>query len=436
MSAPPPTTIYDLPSSSSVPPTTYDLPFSPSAPSTTYDLRPSPSSPSTIYDLPSTNSGVYVHIPFCISRCSYCDFASYPLGRLPEGVSIGRYVNALIAEIRLRSESAGAMRFDTIYFGGGTPSILDSADIASQLTALREAYDCTEVSEITIEANPDTLTSEKLKAWSELGIKRLSIGVQSLQDEVLRLLGRTYTSNSVLSTFESLRDEIRGFSLSFDLMLCIPNQQTSYIANDIRHLTAFNPDHFSIYALKLEPGTPLASRLEGTPQAILAEERYADEMKFAEDTLAAEGFVRYEISNFARNERWSLHNLNYWNCGEYIGLGLNASGHVAGRRWRNHRNMEDYLRAVESGALPEAESEVLTPGQRIFERIMLALRTRWGLQQDAVPPEIWNGLYANALALNGRLPGFVNITTDSVAPTSSGMNVEHALFLELIEGVL
>jgi oxygen-independent coproporphyrinogen-3 oxidase len=301
---------------------------------------------------------------------------------------------------------------------------------------LRGAFGLSELREFTLEANPDTLTLEKLQAWRGLGIKRLSIGIQSLQDGTLLLLGRTYTSKTALEILEALKEELDGFSLSFDLMLCIPNLHAHQIADDIRHLLAFTPDHFSIYALKLEPETPLAKRLAGNLQAEVAEERYADEMRVAEDSLGAEGFVRYEISNFARDGRWSLHNLNYWNCGEYIGLGLNASGHIAGRRWRNHRNMEDYLRAVESGVLPEAESELLTPEQRIFERIMLALRTRWGLQQDAVPPEKWRGLMANALALNDRMPGLLNIAADSIAPTSSGMNVEHALFLELIEGVL
>ncbi len=324
----------------------------------------------------------------------------------------------------------------TVYIGGGTPSILENADIASLLTTLREGYDCTEVSEFTLEANPDTLTSEKLQAWRELGIHRLSIGIQSLQDGTLLLLGRTYTSKTALTILEDLKEELSGFSLSFDLILCIPNLHAHQIADDIQHLQAFHPDHFSIYALKLEPGTPLAKRLEGNLQAVVAEERYADEIRVAEEALAAEGFVRYEISNFARDGRWSLHNLNYWNCGEYIGLGLNASGHVAGRRWRNHRNMEDYLRAVKSGVLPEAESEVLTPDQRIFERIMLALRTRWGLQRDAVPPEIWSGVHANALTFNDGLPGLLNITANSIAPTSSGMNVEHSLVLELIDGVL
>lgn len=392
--------------------------------------------PSTFYVLPSTSPGIYIHVPFCLSKCAYCDFASYPQGRMPEGVSIERYVNALIAEIKLRGESAGTMQAETVYIGGGTPSILDSADVASLLTALRETYDCTELCEFTIEANPDTLTSEKLPVWRGLGITRLSIGIQSLKDETLLSLGRTYNSTTALAILEDFREELNGFSLSFDLMLCIPNLHTHQTADDIRHLLAFNPDHFSLYALKLEEGTPLAKRFIGTPEAARAEERYAEEMGLVEETLAAEGFVRYEISNFARDGKWSLHNLNYWNCGEYIGLGLNASGHIAGSRWRNHRDMKDYLRAVESGALPEAESEVLTPEQRIFERVMLAMRTRWGLQQDAVPLEVWNAMMENALALNERLPGLIVVDEGRIAPTSAGMNVEHSLVLKLIETVL
>lgn len=392
--------------------------------------------PSTFYVLPSTNNGVYLHIPFCLAKCSYCDFASYAKGRLPEGVCVERYVNALIAEVKLRRESAGAMRCGTVYFGGGTPSLLPAGNITRVLAALREAFGLSELREFTLEANPDTLGRELLQGYKQLGITRLSIGIQSLNDESLKELGRTYCSGGALTTLYELETELAEFDISFDLLLSLPWQSSVRIVEDIRKLLTFNPDHFSIYGLKLEPSTPLAKRLAGTSQARLAEERYADEVKLAEDTLAAEGFVRYEISNFARNERWSLHNLNYWNCGEYIGLGLNASGHIAGRRWRNYRKWEDYLRAVDSGALPEAESEMLTDEQRTFERVMLALRTRWGLHKDAVPPDIWRGLYANALTLNDRLPGLLVITPDSIAPTSAGMNVEHSLVLDLIEGVL
>ena len=410
-----------------------------------YDIRPSTnyqlpstisSAPSTSYVLPSTSPGIYLHIPFCLARCAYCDFASYPQGKLPEGASIERYVNALIAEIKLRSESACAMQAETVYFGGGTPSLLKTEDIARIHAALRGAFGLSDLQEITLEANPDTLGRELLRGYKELGITRLSIGIQSLHDESLKQLGRTYCSGSAMTALYELSDELAAFSLSFDLLVGLPWQVPSQVAQDIRKLLSFSPNHFSVYGLKLEQGTPLATRLAGTPDAMAAEERYADEMGLVEEALATEGFVRYEISNFARDGKWSLHNLNYWNCGDYIGLGLNASGHIAGRRWRNHRNMEDYLRAVESGALPEAESEVLTHEQRIFERVMLALRTLWGLQQDAVPPEVWDGLMKNALALNARLPGLMVIGNDSIAPTSAGMNVEHAVFLELIEGVL
>ncbi len=355
---------------------------------------------------------------------------------MPEGVSIERYVNALIAEIKLRGESAGTMQAETVYIGGGTPSLLKPEDIARITAALRKALGLGELREFTLEANPDTLGRELLRGYKELGITRPSIGIQSLHDEALKQLGRTYCSGGALTCLYELKDELTLFDLSFDLLLCLPWQQPAQVVEGIHRLLAFAPDHFSVYALKLEEGTPLAKRLAGSSEALAAEERYAEEMGLVEETLAAEGFVRYEISNFARDGKWSLHNLNYWNCGEYIGLGLNASGHIAGSRWRNHRNMEDYLRAVESGVLPEAESEALTPEQRIFERVMLAMRTRWGLARDAVPPEVWRGLYANALAFNNRLPGLLIIDDAHIAPTSAGMNVEHSLVLKLIETVL
>ncbi|MCD6283016.1 radical SAM family heme chaperone HemW [bacterium] len=374
-------------------------------------------------------------MPFCLQRCAYCDFASYALNALPEGLSFTSYADALIKEAGLAAGEHGSLRFTTIYIGGGTPSLMPLDELQRVVAAMREAFDVSRLKEFTLEANPDTLGRDKLRQWSELGVTRLSVGIQSLSDRSLRELGRSYSSGGALTAFYELADELSAFDLSFDLLLNVPWQKPLQVLDDIRTLYAFEPAHFSLYSLKVEPGTPLAMRVANEPGLAPDNDRFADEMNAAEELLEESGFARYEISNFARDGKWSLHNLTYWRGGDYLGLGVNATGCINSVRTRNHREFADYRAALSQDALPIAERTELSETERAFERLMLALRTTWGISRDAFAAGIWEKLQARAEELAARHPQLIVVAPGRIALTSGGMNVEHALVVELAEGV-
>jgi len=408
-----------------------------SAPSTNYDLPPTHSAPATRYPLLATTArcGLYLHVPFCLRKCAYCDFTSYPLNALPEGFCPESYTELLIREIRLRAKEQGTPAAGTLYFGGGTPSLLPAECLERILAALRSHFDLSCVDELTLEANPDTLGRCLLQQWRELGVTRVSIGIQSLHDEALRQLGRTYSSGGALSALYELTDELRAFDLSFDLLLGLPWQPLGQIVHDIAQLMLFAPCHFSLYGLKLEAGTPLWQRAQADPSLLSQDDRIASEMELAQGVLAARGFVRYEVSNLALPGKWSRHNLNYWRGGDYLGFGLDASSCVGGVRTRNHRSFGEYSAALQRGELPIAEREELSPASVAFERLMLGLRTMWGVSADVFPGEMWAKLQTRAEELAEQHPLLLRVRTDSIALTSAGMNLEHALVVELAEGV-
>ena len=380
--------------------------------------------------------GLYVHIPFCLSRCAYCDFASYALSALPEGMSFTSYADALIKEAELAAKEYGTLRFTTIYLGGGTPSLMPTEELRRLISALGEIFDISEIEEFTLEANPDTLGREKLKQWRELGITRLSVGIQSLSDRSLRELGRSYSSGGVLTALYEQADEISAFDLSFDLLLNVPWQKPSRVLDDIRTLDKFSPVHFSLYSLKVEPETPLAERVEKEPGLVPDDDRYAEEMGAAEDLLLLGYFSRYEVSNFALSGKWSLHNIAYWQGWDYLGLGLNATSCIGGVRTRNHREFADYRAALAQNELPIAERSELSDNERMFEHVMLTLRMTCGISRDELPAEVWDKLRERAEELAARHPELIYVTPDGIALTSWGMNVEHALVVELVEGII
>jgi len=380
--------------------------------------------------------GVYIHFPFCLRKCAYCDFASYPLAGLPEGLNPESYTNLLIREIGLLAKVQSSCAVSTVYFGGGTPSLLPVECLERSIAALRSHFDLSGLQEFTIEANPDTLGRGLLKGWRQLGVTRVSLGIQSLNDGSLRELGRTYCGVAALSALYELAEELEAFDLSFDLLLGLPWQPPEQIAADLAQLLLFQPVHFSLYGLKLEEGTPLWERAQAEPSVAPEDDRIAAELELAERVLAGRGFARYEISNFALPEKWSRHNLNYWRSGDYLGLGLDASGRAGSVRTRNHRAFARYFTALERGELPVAEREELSAATVAFERAMLGLRTMWGLTPEGFAEEVWQRLHERAQSLNGVEPGLVAVEDDRIALTSRGMNVGNAVTLALADHLL
>jgi putative oxygen-independent coproporphyrinogen III oxidase len=327
--------------------------------------------------------GLYVHVPFCARRCGYCAFTTYALGDDGDVDAQDRYVEAALAELAVADRVLGTGRppLTSAYLGGGTPTMLTTAQLARLLDGVRHRFELAEGAEISIEANPDGLRPGQLAELRELGATRVSFGMQSLSRRVLRTLDRTHDPERALAAVGEAR--AAGFEhVSLDLIYGTPGETAQDWERTLREVVATGVDHVSAYALGIEPGTKLAARVRHgevpTPDADAAADRYL----VADATLAAAGFEWYELSNWARSVgARSRHNLLYWRNDSWWGVGPGAHSHVGGVRWWNHTGLEAWTRAAADG-VPAAGHEVLGAGQRELERVLLGVRLSDGLPLD------------------------------------------------------
>ncbi len=355
--------------------------------------------------------GVYLHVPFCERICPYCDFpvvAARTLGRATEQ----RYVAALRTELAARRGDFSGRRLATVYFGGGTPSLLSPESVRELLDAVRGAF-AGEPAEVTLEVNPSTLERERLPGFRAAGIDRVSVGIQSFDDTTLRRLGRAHRAREGRRTLAACRTA--GFArLSLDLIAAAPGQDLAAFDRDLAAALSEAPDHVSVYELTLEPGTPFARAAERGRLATADEETAARMLERAEERLVAAGFRRYEISSYARPGREALHNQRYWNRRPVLGLGMGAvsndppaKGSPHGARRTNPRTLDRYLEVVAGGR--RAEVEALSPRAARGEAVFLALRTASGLDaarfaaEFGAPPREFFGDAIAALCAQGLL---------------------------------
>lgn len=316
--------------------------------------------------------GVYVHIPFCRHRCHYCDFNTY------EGQDDWHqaYVDALVEEIR-RWDGCGRAA-TSVFFGGGTPTLLAPAQLGCVLGAVRERFGLAPDPEITVEANPETLDERYLAALLREGFNRISIGIQSLVPKVLLGLGRTHPPEVALGAVAAAR--AAGFSdINADLIYGSPWEEDQDWLRSLTGVIEAEVDHVSGYALTVEEGTPLATLVRTRRLSDVDPDVQADRHAVAEELLGAAGFIRYEISNWARPGRASRHNVLYWSGGDYAGFGAGAHAHVAGERWWSERLPREFIALVEKGASTVAGSERLEADSRAGEALMLGLRLTSGV---------------------------------------------------------
>lgn len=330
-----------------------------------------------------TSSGLYVHIPFCQTKCPYCDFYS-----ITDETLISAYLTALDAEARLYREQF--LIFDSLFLGGGTPSLLSSAQLGNLTKNLRRHFAFAPDSEIALEANPDDLTPEKLACFRDLGVNRLSLGVQSLDEAELRFLGRRHTARQARLPLESAR--AAGFeNLAVDLMYGLPGQRPETWLQTLEQVLAFNPEHLSCYQLTIDAGetpalrTPLGRRAARGEIIPLGEEEERAFFLLTARFLTERGYIHYEVSNFAHEEKYYCrHNLKYWRHVPYLGLGPGAHSFDGARRWWNHPSLEQYGATLAAGAAPVAGSETLSPAQLRLEALYLGFRTRDGVGLDLI----------------------------------------------------
>lgn len=329
-------------------------------------------------------AGIYLHIPFCRSRCSYCDFAT-DVWRT--GDAVERYVAALCREIKGGTTDISGwcepadQSIDTIYFGGGTPSLLSGVQVGRLIEAVESTFDVAGDAEITMEMNPATVTPETLAAYRSLGVNRASFGVQTFDDRALRLLARGHDANDARQTFKMLRDA--GFdNVSFDLIAGLPGQTLDMWSRNLDEAMAMSPEHLSLYLLEIHEGTPLAEKVRSgrqpTPDPELAAEMY----ELMLDRLAAAGYEQYEISNFSKPGFESRHNTKYWTLDPVLGFGVSAHSFDGRRRYANERDTAKYVDSIELNGNAIVKTDLLSPEQLSGDFAFLNLRLAAGLDID------------------------------------------------------
>jgi len=341
---------------------------------------------------------LYIHIPWCRARCGYCDFNTY-VTDTTDPAATGPYVAALLAEINLAADTLGLRQVTTIYFGGGTPTLMAPSDYQRVLTTVRQRFDVACDAEITTEANPETISLPLLAELRQLGINRLSMGMQSATPHVLATLDRVHTQGRVADGVAWARTA--GFdSLSLDLIFGTPKETLADWQTTLDAACALSPDHLSAYSLIAEPATPLARRMARGELPYPDEDDLADKYLCAEECLKAAGLNWYEVSNWALPGRECRHNLAYWRSQDWWGVGAGAHSHVRGCRWWNHRHPGSYVEAMFNGT-PRLGSEDLDADQRHTESVMLGLRLSEGLDERVLTaPELHR---AEAYLCSGHL---------------------------------
>ena len=319
-------------------------------------------------------AGIYLHIPFCKTKCIYCDFYSVT----KKDDSIPHFIKCIIKEIELNKNKILDHQFDTIFFGGGTPSVLTPKQLEQILNALYKNYNITKDAEISLECNPGEVNYEKLKDFHSLGLNRLSIGFQSFNDKLLKFLGRLHTSEQSISTFNDARKA--GIdNINTDLIYDIPKQLVREWKNDLFLVNALNPEHISAYSLTVEKNTVLHSMVR-KKMTVMPSERM-DKKMFLEtiEFLEKNNYNHYEISNFSKKDMECKHNLHYWRMKPYLAFGPGAHGFDGSKRWWNKRSLEHYLTSLEKDILPIEQYEILTEKNSFNELIMNGLRLREGV---------------------------------------------------------
>lgn len=371
--------------------------------------------------------GLYVHVPFCTKRCHYCSFNTAPLDRPDE---MRRYVDAVRRELTLLAGAAWAERIGlaTIFFGGGTPSLLEPDDMAAILGTARRHFAVAADAEVTVECNPESVSRGKLASYRTAGVNRISLGVQSLDDAILPRLGRLHDARGARAAFEAAR-EAGCANISIDLMYGLPDQDPATWARTVEGVLQWEPEHLSAYGLTLDTGSRWAATgVEGLPPEGTVVEHYWTLARAA----ARRGFEHYEISNYARPGFRSRHNQVYWRAAEYLACGPGACGFVGDVRYGNVKPVARYCATLEEGALPIDTFERLTPRQRLGEQLILGLRLADGVPRAWVEARAEGDAGLAHVLAQWREAGLLVERAERIALTEAGFLVSDTLFADLL----
>ncbi len=374
------------------------------------------------------NLSLYIHVPFCVLKCAYCDFYSLPCGKNGKTTEKAAYLNAVLRNIENWKKYRKDRKVNTIFIGGGTPTVLDTESLCVLISAIKKAFDISPNAEFTIEANPKTFDKEKLTALRSLGVNRLSIGVQSGNDNELKLLSRIHTAEEAKESFALARK--CGFdNISLDLMYGIPSQTAESFERTLDFAVSLKPEHISVYGLQLEEGTPLWKKRSELDLPTEDEELEMNELLLRK--LRGAGYERYEISNYSLPSRECKHNLEYWTQGEYLGFGPGAYSYYDGRRYYLPRELDSYCKCEEFDALSITD-EMQNKGDSDREFIMLALRLTRGVELSSLDERTPNAETLLKRAKSFIQNGFMQIKGDRLSFTDKGFNVSNYVLSEIL----
>ncbi|MFL6167494.1 MAG: radical SAM family heme chaperone HemW [Ornithinibacter sp.] len=343
--------------------------------------------PEALATLTGSRLGIYVHVPFCAVRCGYCDFNTYTLSELGPGASTSTFVDSALGELDVAARvlGPGAGPVDTVFVGGGTPTLLPPADLVRCVAGIRERFGLAPDAEVTTEANPDSVTAADLEVLAAGGFTRVSIGMQSVVPHVLATLERTHDPARVATAVAAAR--AAGLATSVDLIYGTPGESLADWRDSLDAAVALEPDHVSAYALVVEEGTRLAAQVRRGEVAMPEGDDEADKYELADSVLAQAGYDWYEVSNWSRDASGRCrHNEGYWRGDAWWGVGPGAHSHVGGVRWWNVKHPRRYAAALAGGASPAAGRETLTTEQRHDEEVLLGVRLREGLPVEVLDP--------------------------------------------------
>ena len=368
-------------------------------------------------------AGIYVHIPFCRHKCSYCDFTSFP-----DKIDYAEaYMACLYKELKMRGEELKDYEFDTVYFGGGTPSYIPPKLILGAMNQIRKCFRLKEDAEVTLELNPGTIGENKVQTYLQAGVNRFSIGLQTAIDEQLADLGRIHNVRDYVFATKLLA----GQNFSTDVMLGLKNQTKEDVRKTIELAASCGSNHISMYALTVEDGTPIyTDYLNGE---LPDSDEVAELYEYGRKLLEEKGFKRYEVSNFAKEGYESKHNLNYWKRGEYIGVGVSASSFMRGKRFTNTFDLDEYMKCVISGFYPAITCDRVTEAEAKFEFIMLGLRTKYGISLKEYKEKFGNEIKDDfPKALRNSLK-YLELNGDNIRIKDEFLYVQNSILMPFLD---
>lgn len=373
--------------------------------------------------------GLYIHVPFCAQKCYYCDFNSYKINSNQKK----EYLINIEREIKFYKGEFKDKCFDTVFFGGGTPSILTVDELKELVNNINENFNIKKDAEITIECNPGTINREKLEAMKKMGINRLSIGLQATQNYHLKSIGRIHTYEEFEKNYYDALDI--GFkNINIDLMYALPNQKTQEWKDTLDKIINLNPSHISAYSLILEEGTKLYDMYQNKEFELLDEDTDINMYNYTIDTLKRHGYNQYEISNYSKEDLECKHNIIYWKCDNYLGLGPGASGFIGDTRYSNIEDICEYNKCIMQNIRPVSEEIELTKKDKIEEFIFMGLRMNEGINIDVFKERFDTNFYDIYQEVMDKLikRELVRFDGKNISLTQKGREISNSVFIEFL----